>query len=111
MNENKFPSQDPIARLRQEMRLRGFSQKTIKSYLLYIEACVLFVRKILREVTGDDVRRYLEHLADTGKSASTLNTAYSALQFCFGVILRRKFFMHIPRAKKPHTLPEVLSNA
>ncbi len=104
-----FPSQDPMARLRQEMRLRKFSQKTIKSYLLYIEACLRFVRKSPREVDGADVRNYLDNLATTGKSASTLNTAYSALQFYFGKILCRKFFVHIPRAKKPHTLPEVLS--
>ncbi|MBI4135362.1 tyrosine-type recombinase/integrase [Candidatus Uhrbacteria bacterium] len=98
-----------MARLRQEMRLRKFSQKTIKSYLLYIEACLRFVRKSPREVDGADVRNYLDNLATTGKSASTLNTAYSALQFYFGKILCRKFFVHIPRAKKPHTLPEVLS--
>jgi len=91
------------------MRLRKFSPKTIKSYLLYIEACVRFVRKSPREVDGNDVRNYLDNLASTGRSASTLNTAYSALRFYFGKILCRKFFVHIPRAKKPHTLPGVLS--
>jgi len=110
MDRNQpFPSQDPMVKLRQEMRLRKFSQKTIKSYLLYIEACLRFVQKSPREVDGTDVRNYLDYLATTGKSASTLNTAYSALQFYFGKILCRKFFVHIPRAKKPHTLPEVLS--
>lgn len=98
-----------MARLRQEMRLRKFSPKTIKSYLLYIEACLRFVRKSPREVDGADVRNYLDNLASTGKSASTLNTAYSALQFYFGKILCRKFFVNIPRAKKSHQLPEVLS--
>jgi len=76
---------------------------------MYIEQCLRFVRKSPREVDGADVRNYLDNLANTGKSASTLNTAYSALQFYFGKILRRKFFVSIPRAKKPHTLPEVLS--
>ncbi|MBI2552522.1 tyrosine-type recombinase/integrase [Candidatus Uhrbacteria bacterium] len=110
MNESQpYPSQDPMVKLRQEMRLRKFSQKTIKSYLLYIEACLRFVRKSPRDVDGADVRNYLDNLASTGRSASTLNTAYSALQFYFGKILCRKFFVHIPRAKKPHTLPEVLS--
>lgn len=104
-----YPSQDPMVKLSQEMRLRKFSPKTIKSYLLYIEACLRFVKKSPREVDGTDVRNYLDNLAVTGKSASTLNTAYSALQFYFGKILCRKFFVNIPRAKKPHTLPEVLS--
>ncbi len=37
MNGNyKFPSKDPIYQLKQEMKLRKFSPKTIKSYLYYI---------------------------------------------------------------------------
>ena len=48
-------------------------------------------------------------LADSGKSSSTLNTAYSALQFYFEKILNRRFFLHIPRAKKEKRLPGVLS--
>jgi len=31
-----YPSHDPIVKLKQEMKLRGFSQKTVKSYLHYI---------------------------------------------------------------------------
>ncbi len=34
-----FPSQDPMVKLKQEMKLRNFSQKTIKSYTYYIMCC------------------------------------------------------------------------
>jgi site-specific recombinase XerD len=51
----------------------------------------------------------LEHLADKNFSASTLNTAYSALKFYFEKILYRRFFMNIPRAKRPKKLPETLT--
>ena len=34
--KQQFPSQDSLVRLRQEMKLRNFSQKIIKSYLYYI---------------------------------------------------------------------------
>lgn len=105
----RFPSQDPMAKLQQEMRLRGFSQKTIKSYLLYIESCIRFSKKSPREIKGEDIRQYLDHLAQSGKSSSTINGAYSALQFYFSKILRRRFFMNIPRTKKPFKLPVVLS--
>ena len=56
------------------------------------------------------MRAYLEYLAKN-HSASTLNTAYSALQFYFVKILCRKFFVNIPRAKKSHYLPVVLSKS
>ena len=55
------------------------------------------------------MRNYLEQLADGGSSASTINCAYSALKFYFEKILRRKFFVNIPRAKKEKKLPVVLS--
>jgi site-specific recombinase XerD len=110
MNQsNYYPSQDPLIKLSQEMKLRGFSQKTVKSYLYYITAMLHFANKGPKNITGDNVRNYLELLADKGRSSSTLNTAYSALKFYFEKILRRKFFTNIPRRKKNKKLPEVLS--
>ncbi len=104
-----FPSKDPIIKLRQEMILRNFSQKTIKSYLYYITNALEYTNKGIRDICGDDLRDYLTHLANKGYSASTLNTAYSSLQFYFSNILRRKFFVKIPRAKKKSKLPVILS--
>lgn len=101
----KYPGEDVFVKLRQEMKLRGFSQKTIKSYLYYITQCIEFANKNAKSVTSADVRAYLEYLSDTNHSSSTLNTVYSALLFYFGKILRRKFFTHIPRAKKDKKLP------
>ncbi|KKU26818.1 MAG: phage integrase family protein [Candidatus Magasanikbacteria bacterium GW2011_GWA2_46_17] len=109
MNTHYRPSRDPIILLRQEMKLRGLSQKTVKSYLQYITACLAFARKNPKEIGGTDVRAYLENLADKQYSASTLNTAYSALLFYFQTILRRNFFVSIPRIKKPRTLPAVIT--
>ncbi len=109
MNQNNyFPNQGPMARLEQEMKLRNFSRKTIKSYLHYTRDCLLKSMKGPREITGQDIRNYLEKLAAVS-SASTLNSAYSALQFYFSKILHRNFFVSIPRAKKMKTLPVILS--
>ncbi|MFH1286474.1 MAG: site-specific tyrosine recombinase/integron integrase [Candidatus Magasanikbacteria bacterium] len=110
MKGNLFPSKDPMYRLRQEMKLRSFSPRTIKSYTQYINECLRFATNVSpREVSGIHVRDYLEWLADKGLSASTLNTAYSALKFYFETILCRSFFIRIPRAKKQKSLPIVLS--
>lgn len=103
------PSRDPITILQQEMKLRNFSQKTIKSYTHYITVFLNQSIKNARGVDSVEIREYLEKMADSGASASTLNTAYSALKFYFGSILRRNFFFSIPRAKKDKRLPQVLS--
>lgn len=104
-----YPSQDPMKKLAQEMKLRKLSQKTIKSYTHYITRCLTMANKSPRALTTTDIRDYLEYTADQGASASTLNTIYSALKFYFETILKRKFFATIPRAKTPKTLPTVLS--
>ncbi|MDX9855952.1 MAG: site-specific tyrosine recombinase/integron integrase [Parcubacteria group bacterium] len=109
MNESYYPSQDPILKLKQEMKLRKFSPKTIKSYLHYITDLLKYSNKNPKTANTDDIRRYLEHLADNGVSASTLNCAYSAFRLYFEKILRRRFFANIPRAKCPKKLPEILT--
>lgn len=94
----------------EEMRLRRLSPKTQKSYSRFVDECLRFCKdKSPRDITSADVRAYLLWLADGGKSASTLNTAYSALQYYFEKILRRNFFANIPRTKKEKRLPTVLS--
>jgi integrase/recombinase XerD len=109
MNKSYYPSQDPILKLKQEMKLRKFSPKTIKSYLYYITDLLKYSSKNPKTVNTDDIRGYLEHLADKNSSASTLNGAYSAFKLYFEKILRRHFFANIPRAKCPKKLPETLT--
>ena len=110
MNQsNYYPSQDPLLKLRQEMVLRNFSEKTIKAYLQYITQVLVFANKNPRNITGEDIRRYLENLVNDGKSSSTVNIAYNAFKFYFAKILHRRFFVNIPRAKKTKYLPVVLS--
>lgn len=108
-NQNYFPSQDPMQKLKQEMRLRKFSLRTIKAYLYYITSVLKCASKNPRDISSDDLRAYLEKLANEEKSASTLNIAYSALKFYFEKILRRRFFMNILRAKMPKKIPKVFT--
>jgi site-specific recombinase XerD len=100
---------DPIYFLKQEMKIANLSVQTIKSYLHYVQDALAFVKKDARSIASSDIKDYLEYLADRNLSASSLNTAYSALQFYFVRILHRKFFASIPRAKKDKKLPVVLA--
>lgn len=104
-----YPSQDPIRKLDQEMKLRGFSVKTRKTYLNFVKNILKFARKSPKTITTQDIRSYLSSLARQNKSSSTLNTAYSALKFYFEKILRRRFFVNIPRTKHSKKLPIILS--
>ena len=100
---------DPLYNLEQELRIRGFSPKTIKSYLLYNKLFLQFSQKSPKSVTNEDIRRYLISLKDRDRSSSTLNVALNALKFYYRQVLKRKFFFDIKSAKKTNYLPTVLS--
>ncbi len=100
---------DPFYNLERELKIRGLSRKTIKTYLLYNRAFVEWAKKSPRDMGQEDVRCYLEHLVDRGSAASTVNVAINALKFYYAQILRRKFFFDIKHAKKSKYLPTVLS--
>jgi site-specific recombinase XerD len=102
-------SREPLFSLERELKIRGFSRKTVQSYCLYNRLFLEFIKKSPRDVREEDVRRYLEYLADKGMTASTLNVVINALKFYYGQILRRKFFFNIKHAKKSKHLPVVLS--
>lgn len=91
------------------MKIRNFSQKTVRVYLYYIIALFQFVHKSPTTVNAQDIKDYLEYLADTGSNSSTINIAHTALRFYFENILHRSFFVNVPRAKKAKKLPIILS--
>ncbi|MFH1822876.1 MAG: site-specific tyrosine recombinase/integron integrase [Patescibacteria group bacterium] len=106
-------TRDPMYYLEQEMRLRNFSRKTIKSYLYYNKELLRFASyKSIKEINKEDVKDYLDYLITGGKSYATINLIINALKFYYEGILRRSFFKSdfgIKRPKKEKKLPVVLS--
>ena len=100
---------DPMYNLECELKIRGFSRKTIKAYLHYNIKFLNFVRKSPKEIANEDVKRYLEYLANKQISNATLNLAINALKFYYTQILKRRFFFDIKYPKKEKRLPVVLT--
>lgn len=100
---------DSVYNLERELKIRGFSPKTIKSYLAYNRLFLEFAQKGPMEITNNDIRAYLESIKDEGCANSTLNVALNALKFYYKGILKRGFFFDIKGAKKTEYLPTVLS--
>lgn len=112
-NNTTVLGRDPMFRLEQEMKIRNFSKKTIKSYLYYNKELLRFASlKSPLEITKKDIKDYLEYLYDSGRSTSTVNLTINALKFYYEGLLHRKFFISeagIKRPKKEKRLPVVLS--
>ncbi len=93
-----------------ELITRRYSPKTVKSYTHYNEEFLKFTKKMVNEVTNEDVRDYLFYLAEKkGVSTSSLNIAISALKFYYGEVRKQGFIYEIKRPTKDKKLPTVLN--
>lgn len=96
-----------------EIRVRHYSRKTLKTYANWTRQFQRFLKNKLPQVlTGDDVKEYLTHLAVKCKVASTTqNQAFNSLLFFYRHGLKREFgeLRDVPRAKKSLYIPTVLS--
>ena len=93
-----------ILKLRDELILRNFSNRSIKSYLYYVEKYLVYSKPYgLDEKSAKDFLRKMI----LGKNPATVSLAASALQFFFKEILGKDIYFVKP--KKNKTLPDILS--
>ena len=96
-----------------EIKLRHYSPKTLKSYSVWIEKLKYFTKNTLPEtLTSSDVKAFLTFLAVERKvSASSQNQAFNGLLFFFRHVLKKEFGQidGVVRAKKKPYIPVVLS--
>ena len=103
------------AKLKEEIRLRQYSPKTLQTYRTWLEQFDGFLKgKDPAGLTSDDARAFLTHLAvRRGVAASTQNQAFNALLFFYRHILKTEYDLKdkVVRAKQTKYIPVVLSRA
>lgn len=104
-----------LATMADEIKLRHYSRKTLKTYANWARQFQRFLRdKSPQELTTEDVKEYMTFLAvKCGVAASTQNQGFNALLFLYRHGLKREFgiLRDVPRAKKSQYVPMVLSRA
>lgn len=104
---------DELIKLREEIRVRHYSAKTLSSYYGWARKFQTFVRsKSPALLDTNDVKRYLTWLAmEKDVAASTQNQAFNALLFFYRHVLGREFGKvdGVVRAKRRKYIPVVLS--
>jgi integrase/recombinase XerD len=102
-----------IAPVEEEMKLRGYSPKTRKSYRNHLLAFVRYIDCPPTAVLEGQIRGYLLHLIDEkGNSRAYLNQAVSAIKFYYQRVARlEKTIENIPRPRRESKLPTVLSRS
>lgn len=102
---------DPILkRMREELSIRGLSDRTKSAYLDATRRFQKHYPGPLERITVEDARSYLVHLKERELSGSSINQARCALGFLFRKVLRRPADLEgLPFHKRGKKLPVVLT--
>lgn len=105
--------QETIARLADEIKVRHYSPKTLKSYRGWVYKFRMFAgSKDPDTLDSEDVKRFLTYLAvEANVSASSQNLAFNGLLFFYRHVLGKEFgkIDGVVRAKRRPYIPVVLS--
>jgi site-specific recombinase XerD len=102
---------DVYARLEEDFRLRGLSDRSRKAYLGAVRQLERHSRRPPDELGDEEVRGYFLHLIDVSRvSPSTVNQHLYAIKFLYRVTLKRELpCLATIRPKRRRKLPVVLS--
>lgn len=98
-----------LEKLKNELKLKGYSQKTVDAYLKFNQKFKEFCTKDCKDVTEDDVKGYITFLLEN-HSVATASLAKSALRFFFHEIAGKEI-VRFKSPKKEKKLPFFLSKA
>ncbi len=100
-----------IEEMKSLLKLKGYSNQTIKVYSSHINSFVSYIDKSLRDITEDKIKDYMLFLLKERElSHSFVNQAISAIKFMIFQVLKKEMsIVNIPRPKKERKLPKVLS--
>jgi integrase/recombinase XerD len=92
-----------------ELKLRGFSQQTIKTYIRHNKIFLDYIKKEPHDVTEADIKSYLAHVISDEKAAPrSIALKKAALKFLYDEMMR-KGIVTLKTPKIPKSNPIVLS--
>jgi integrase/recombinase XerD len=99
-----------LERLVQQLTLKAYSNSTVRTYRNEFSQWLRWLgERDPDAVSVEEVRQYLAGLLENGIGEGTVHSRINALKFYYEQVLgRERFFVSVPRPKKPQTLPKVM---
>jgi len=98
-----------LSKLQQEMKIAGFSPRTITSYSLCLKKLYHHFNKPLNRISESEFKKFLADLADKHYSPYTLNLYHASLKYVIEKIYKQTFNFSFPYAKRHKKLPIILT--
>lgn len=75
----------------EELRLAGYSPRTVSSYLGVASRFLRFVDRPAEKISREDIRRYFVDLTERGQAPSSINQAHFGVRFLIKEVLKREW--------------------
>ncbi|GBE16592.1 tyrosine recombinase XerD [bacterium BMS3Abin15] len=98
-----------LGKIEDELKLRNYSQKTIKSYLLCLADYFEFIKTVKKNPDLPLIKEYLLKKQARGQSSQTINLYLNAIKYFYREIFKSNVPIDIKFAKTASKLPVVLS--
>ena len=99
-----------LDKLETELKIRGFSKRTVDTYLYHNKKFLEFTKKDPQSVDENEAKRYVAYLMSDRKfKPSSVNLALSSLKFFYNEILQNRAFNNVKAPKSEKKIPTVLT--
>lgn len=96
--------------LETELKIRGFSPKTVYAYKFHNQKFLAFIQKQPEQIETNDIKKFMAFLiSDKGHKPASVNLSLSALRFLYDDMMGKSLFTSIKPPKAEKKLPTVLS--
>ena len=99
-----------LKKLEVDLKIKGFTKATIKTYLTHSQDFLKFTNKEPLQTTIDDVKLYQVALSDKNAKPATVILKLSAIKFLFNKVLKHKIInddIEYPKSQKK--IPDALT--
>ena len=98
-----------VGKLQEQMRVAGYSPKSIKSYTICAKKLYGYFKKPLNQIAEDEFGKFLAGMAARNYAPHTLNLYHASLKYVVTNIYHQPFAIGFGYTKRHKKLPVVLS--
>jgi site-specific recombinase XerD len=100
---------DQLRKTEQELKIRNYSPKTIRSYLYGLREYFSFKKHNLENLEKENIKKFLLYCSEKNASAQTRNLFLNAIKFYYCNVVQTNQKIDIRSSKKTKSLPVILS--
>ena len=103
--------QELTGKIKDELKLRNYSQKTVESYLFCLNDYFKYIKSIKKEPDVRMIKKYLLEKQGKRLSSQTINLYLQAIKYFYRNVCKSNKNIDIQFAKTPSKLPIILTRA